>query len=101
MKNTKKPTATGISVLRKHMGLKHPPKLCNQLSHVTLPLRAESWMSPDWGQEAVRAGQCVTAGSLLGVEEMPPRSSSSADLVAAGWGRGCFGKHVAPSLTQR
>lgn len=54
------------------MGLKHPPKLCNQLSHVILPLRAESWMSPDWGQEAVRAGPCVTAGALLGVEEIPP-----------------------------
>lgn len=53
--NTKKVRASGISVLRKHMGMKHPPALCNQLSPVTLPLLAESWLSPDGGQEAVRA----------------------------------------------
>ena len=75
------------------MGRKHPPKLWNQVSHVTLALDAGYCMSAGWGEEAVRAGQCVTAEALGGSRWRPAlragggssrKQPSSADCAAGG-----------------
>lgn len=91
------------------MGLKHPPQLCNQLSHVTLPLCAESCVSPGWS-EAVLAGKCATAGAPPGGggdagsrrgEGLPGSRGPGRQRPRVGAGPRRLGRHVAPGVTQR
>lgn len=106
--NKKEARATGISVWRKHMGLKHPPELCNR----------HTWLFSAWNPGCHQTGArrlCVQASvwlttGALDVEGMPSfphpagrvllEDQSPADLAATGPNHRCFGLHVGCSVTQ-